>query len=224
MKHDEDDVPQVSSGVFRDRVEAGEQLSQRLLDYRDRDDVVILALPRGGVPVAHQLARALGAPFDVFVVRKLGVPGHEELAMGAIASGGVRVVNEDVVVPLGIPATVIDSVARNEQIELERREQLYRGHRAPIGLGNKIVILVDDGLATGSTMRAAVQAVRQQQPAEVIVAVPVGAPATYADLSREADQVVCLRTPEPFVAVGLWYRDFSPTTDQQVRALLGKDP
>jgi putative phosphoribosyl transferase len=223
MKHDEDDVPQVSSEVFKDRVEAGEQLAERLLNYRDRDDVVILALPRGGVPVAHQLAKALHVPFDVFVVRKLGVPGHEELAMGAIASGGVRVVNEDVVVPLGIPSTVIDSVARDEQIELERREQLYRGHRAPIGLGNKIVILVDDGLATGSTMRAAVQAVRHQHPSHVIVAVPVGAAATCADLSREADQVVCVRTPEPFVAVGLWYRDFSPTTDQEVRALMGKD-
>ncbi|HYE85527.1 MAG TPA: phosphoribosyltransferase [Vicinamibacterales bacterium] len=211
----------MSSSPFKDRVEAGALLAEQLLEYRDRNDVIILALPRGGVPVADQLSRALHVPFDVFVVRKLGVPGHEELAMGAIASGGVRVVNDDVVGPLGIPSSVVDSVARDEQIELERREQLYRGHRAPIGLANKTVILVDDGLATGSTMRAAVQAVRQQQPARVIVAVPVGAPATCADLAREADDVVCVRTPEPFVAVGLWYRDFAPTSDNEVRTLLG---
>jgi len=214
-------MPHVSSSPFKDRVEAGALLAEQLLEYRDRNDVIILALPRGGVPVADQLSRALHVPFDVFVVRKLGVPGHEELAMGAIASGGVRVVNDDVVGPLGIPSSVVDSVARDEQIELERREQLYRGHRAPIGLANKTVILVDDGLATGSTMRAAVQAVRQQQPARVIVAVPVGAPATCADLAREADDVVCVRTPEPFVAVGLWYRDFAPTSDNEVRTLLG---
>lgn len=213
-------MPQVSSAPFRDRVEAGQLLAEALLDYRDRDNVVVLALPRGGVPVAHQLAQALHVPFDVFVVRKLGVPGHEELAMGAIASGGVRVVNDDVVGPLGIPATVVDSVARDEQIELERRERLYRGTREPIGLANKTVILVDDGLATGSTMRAAVQAVRVQHPARVVVAVPVGAPATCADLKREADEVICVRMPEPFVAVGLWYRDFAPTSDSEVRELL----
>ena len=162
-------------------------------------------------------------PFDVFVVRKLGVPGHEELAMGAIATGGVRLVNDEVVDALGIPANVIDAVAAREQRELERREQLYRGDRAPIALTNKTVILVDDGLATGSTMRAAVMAARQQQPARVIVAVPVGAPSTCADLAREADEVVCVRTPDPFVAVGLWYRDFTPTTDHEVRTLLGND-
>jgi predicted phosphoribosyltransferase len=217
-------MPQVSSAPFKDRVEAGSELALQLSQYRDRDDVVILALPRGGVPVAHQLAKALSLPFDVFVVRKLGVPGHEELAMGAIATGGVRVVNEDVVTPLGIPATVVDSVARREQIELERREQLYRGKRAPIGLANKIAIIVDDGLATGSTMRAAVMAVRQQAPARVIVAVPVGAPSTCADLAREADEVVCVRTPDPFVAVGLWYRDFTPTSDDEVRELLDSHP
>jgi putative phosphoribosyl transferase len=216
-------MPQVSSAPFQDRIEAGVQLAERLLQFRDRDDVVILALPRGGVPVAHQLARVLGLPFDVFVVRKLGVPGHEELAMGAIATGGIRVLNEDVVIPLGIPSTVVDSVARSEQIELERREQLYRGQRAPIGLTNKTVILVDDGLATGSTMRAAVRAVRQQQPSRVIVAVPVGAPSTCADLARESDEVICVRTPDPFVAVGLWYRDFAPTSDHEVRELLGND-
>lgn len=213
----------VSAQPFRDRLEAGELLAKGLADYCDRDDVVVLGLPRGGVPVASAVARALAAPFDVFVVRKLGVPGHEELAMGAIASGGVRVVNDDVVSALGIPATVIDSVARSEQVELDRREQLYRGNRAPLGLAGKTVILVDDGLATGSTMRAAVMAVRHQHPARVIVAVPVGARSTCDDLIREADDVVCVRTPDPFVAVGLWYRDFTPTSDGEVRSLLGKD-
>jgi predicted phosphoribosyltransferase len=221
MEEDEHDVPQVSTQPFRDRVEAGELLAERLSEYRDRDDVVVLALPRGGVPVAREVAQALGVPFDVYVVRKLGVPGHEELAMGAIATGGVRLVNADVVDALGIPANVIDAVARSEQIELERREELYRGGRSPIGLTNKTVVLVDDGLATGSTMRAAVMAVRKHQPTRVIVAVPVGARSTCADLAREADDVVCVRTPEPFVAVGLWYRDFTPTSDHEVRSLLG---
>jgi putative phosphoribosyl transferase len=214
----------VSTQQFGNRIEAGELLAAKLTEYRDRDDVVVLALPRGGAPVAREVARALRVPFDVYVVRKLGVPGHEELAMGAIATGGVRQVNRDVVEALGIPAKVIDAVAAREQIELERRERAYRGDRAPLALTNKTVILVDDGLATGSTMRAAVMAARQQQPARVIVAVPVGAVSTCADLAREADEVVCVRTPEPFVAVGLWYRDFTPTTDHEVRALLGKDP
>jgi putative phosphoribosyl transferase len=215
-------MPAVSTSPFRDRVEAGESLAAKLIPYRDRDDVIVLGLPRGGVPVASEVARALGAPFDVFVVRKLGVPGHEELAMGAIASGGVRQVNRDVVDSLGIPPNVIDAVAEREQRELERREQAYRGDRGPLALINKTVILVDDGLATGSTMRAAVVAARQQQPARVVVAVPVGAVSTCAELAAEADDVVCVRTPEPFVAVGLWYRDFTPTTDDEVRALLGK--
>jgi putative phosphoribosyl transferase len=223
MNPEEDDVPQVSSQAFRDRVEAGEALAESLSHFGDRDDVVVLALPRGGVPVAYQVARALRVPFDVFVVRKLGVPGHEELAMGAIASGGVQLINDDVAGPLGIPPSVIDSVARQEQIELERREQLYRGNREPIGLTNKTVIIVDDGLATGSTMRAAVKAVRLGNPTRVIVAVPVGAPSTCAELARDADEVVCVRMPDPFVAVGLWYRDFAPTSDREVRALLGKD-
>jgi predicted phosphoribosyltransferase len=216
-------MPNVSVQPFRDRVEAGELLAGRLTDYRDRHDVVVLALPRGGVPVAREVAHALGVPYDVYVVRKLGVPGHEELAMGAIATGGVRQVNRDVVDALGIPGHVIDAVAEREQRELDRREHAYRGNRAPVLLTGRTVILVDDGLATGSTMRAAVMAARQQQPARVIVAVPVGAASTCADLAGEADGVVCLRTPEPFVAVGLWYRDFTPTTDHEVRTLLGKD-
>ena len=213
-------MPEVSLQLFRDRIEAGELLGESLSAYRDRDDVVVLALPRGGVPVAREVARALGVPFDVFVVRKLGVPGHEELAMGAIATGGVRQLNRDVVDALGIPASVIDEVAAREQIELDRREREYRGRRRPRSLGGKSVILVDDGLATGSTMRAAAVAVRQQQPSRVIVAVPVGAPSTCAELANDADDVVCLRTPDPFVAVGLWYRDFTPTTDDDVRQLL----
>jgi predicted phosphoribosyltransferase len=216
-------MPEVSTQPFRDRVEAGELLAAKLTQYRDRDDVVVLALPRGGVPVARESARALGVPFDVFVVRKLGVPGHEELAMGAIATGGVRQLNRDVVEALGIPMSVIDQVAAREQQELERREHAYRGDRGPLSLTGKTVILVDDGLATGSTMRAAVVAARQQRPARVIVAAPVGAVSTCAALATEADEVVCVRTPDPFVAVGLWYRDFTPTTDHEVRTLLGTD-
>lgn len=215
-------MPEVSSQPFRDRAEAGEQLAARLSAFADRDDVIILALPRGGVPVGYEVAQALHVSFDVFVVRKLGVPGHEELAMGAIATGGVRLVNHDVVNALGIPDVVIDAVAKSEQGELERRERLYRGTRPPLVLANQTVILVDDGLATGSTMRAAVMAVRHQNPARLVVAVPVGAASTCGELGREADEVVCLRTPEPFIAVGLWYRDFTPTSDNEVRTLLGK--
>ena len=215
-------MPQVSSQPFTNRAEAGELLAARFSALADRDDVIVLALPRGGVPVGYEVARALGVALDVFVVRKLGVPGHEELAMGAIASGDVRLVNHDVVDALGIPANVIDRVAERELLELERREQLYRGSRPLAPLANRTVIIVDDGLATGSTMRAAVTAVRHQQPARIIVAVPVGAPSTCSELSRDADEVVCLRTPEPFVAVGLWYRDFTPTSDAEVRAFLGR--
>jgi putative phosphoribosyl transferase len=215
-------VPQLSAQPFTNRAEAGELLAVRFSSLANRDDVIVLALPRGGVPVGYEVAKALGLAFDVFVVRKLGVPGHEELAMGAIASGEVRLVNHDVVDALGIPANVIDRVAVRERAELERRELLYRGSRPLAPLANKTVILVDDGLATGSTMRAAVTAVRHQQPAQIIVAVPVGAPSTCNELSKEADQVVCLRSPEPFVAVGMWYRDFTPTSDGEVRALLGR--
>ena len=216
-------MPVVSPQAFDDRIEAGQVLAGKLASYRDRDDVLVLALPRGGVPVANEVARALNVPFDVFVVRKLGVPGHEELAMGAIASGGVQQVNRDVVDALGIPANVIDAVAARERLELERREETYRGDRPPLSLIDKTLILVDDGLATGSTMRAAVMAARQQQPARVIVAVPVGAVSACADLATAADDVVCVRTPEPFVAVGMWYRDFAPTSDHEVRSLLGND-
>ena len=205
---------------MRDRYDAGRVLAEQLAAYAGRPDLLVLGLPRGGVPVAFEVARALGAPLDVFLVRKLGVPGHEELAMGAIASGGVRVLNADVVEPLRIPESVIEAVTAAEQRELERREQLYRDGRPPPDPRGRTVILVDDGLATGSTMRAAVAALRQQGPAQIIVAVPTASPATCAELRAEVDQIVCTITPEPFYAVGLWYEDFSPTTDDEVRDLL----
>jgi predicted phosphoribosyltransferase len=206
--------------IFADRREAGRFLASRLTEYADHPDVLVLALPRGGVPVAFEVARALHAPLDVFSVRKLGLPGYEELAMGAIASGGVRVLNEDVVRALRIPENFIDAVAATEQRELERRERLYRGDRPPSDVRGRTVILVDDGLATGSTMRAAVVALRQRGAARIVVAVPVGAPETCAEFEQEADDVICARTPEPFYAVGLWYGDFSQTTDEEVRDLL----
>jgi putative phosphoribosyl transferase len=209
---------------FSDRSEAGSELAARLDQYKDRDDVVVLALPRGGVPVAYEVARRLRAPLDIFLVRKLGVPGHPELAMGAIATGGVRVVNEDVVNWYGISAPVIDLVARTEQAELERRERSYRDGRRPIPLEGRTALLIDDGLATGSTMKAAVQAVRAHNPSRIVVAVPVGSRQTCAEFADLADDVVCARTPEPFSAVGEWYRDFSQTSDAQVRALLHDHP
>jgi len=205
---------------FADRREAGRELAERLRKYAGRSDVVVLALPRGGVPIAYVVAEALGAPLDLFLVRKLGTPGHRELAMGAIASGGVRVLNDEVVRWYGIPASAIDAVAREEQQELERREQLYREGRPPAKLESRIAILVDDGLATGSTMRAAVRAVKTQQPSRVIVAVPVGARDTCSEFGEIAEEVVCARMPEPFSAVGQWYRDFDQTTDEEVRQLL----
>jgi putative phosphoribosyl transferase len=209
---------------FSDRTEAGSELAALLDQYKDRDDVVVLALPRGGVPVAYQVARLLKAPLDIFLVRKLGVPGHPELAMGAIATGAVRVLNEDVVNWYGIALSVIDQVARAEQAELERRERAYRDGRPPIPLEGRTVLLIDDGLATGSTMKAAVQAVRAHKPAQIVVAVPVGSPETCAEFTDLADDVVCARTPEPFSAVGLWYRDFSQTSDAEGRALLRERP
>lgn len=215
-------MPQVSAQPFANRSEAGQLLAARFSALARREDVSVLALPRGGVPVGFEVATALDVALDVFVVRKLGVPGHEELAMGAIASGGVRLVNHDVVDALGIPDAVIDQVAEREQIELERRERLYRGSRPLTPLAGKTVILVDDGLATGSTMRAAIAAIRQQHPASIVVGVPVGAPSSCQQLSSDADDLVCLRTPDPFVAVGLWYRDFSETSDAEVRELLDR--
>lgn len=206
---------------FRDRDEAGRLLGRELKKRLGaRDDVVVLALPRGGVPIGFRVAEEIGAPLDVFIVRKLGVPGHEELAMGAIASGGVRVMNEQVMQHLPIPAEMIDAVTQREQAELERRERAYRGDRPPVDVRGKTVIIVDDGLATGSTMRAAVQALRKMQPRAIIVAVPVAARDTCERLRREVDDILCLRTPEPFEAVGLWYEDFSQTTDEEVHELL----
>jgi predicted phosphoribosyltransferase len=205
---------------FTNRREAGIELASKLRQYAGRNDVVVLALPRGGVPVAFEVAEALDVPLDIFLVRKLGLPGHPELAMGAIASGGVRVLNEDVVRWYGVPDRAIEAVARQELTELERREREYRQGRPMIDLRGKTVILVDDGLATGSTMKAAVEAVRRLGPAHVIVAVPVGAPSTCEELTDITDETVCARTPEPFSAVGQWYYDFSQTTDEEVRQLL----
>jgi putative phosphoribosyl transferase len=209
--------------VFRDRTEAGRVLAGRLTPYAHRRDTVVLGLPRGGVPVAHEVATRLGLPLDVFVVRKLGVPGHEELAMGAIASGGVLVVNEEVVEALGIPAAALESVAAEEERELARRERAYRDGRLPHPLRGRTAILVDDGLATGSTMRAAVAALRQSDPARIVVAAPVGSAATCSELGAlpGVTEVICSVTPEPFFGVGAWYRDFSQTTDEEVRRLLG---
>ncbi|MFL6208731.1 MAG: phosphoribosyltransferase [Pyrinomonadaceae bacterium] len=208
--------------IYRDRTEAGRRLAAELTAYADRPDVLVLALPRGGVPVAYEVAQALRAPLDIFLVRKLGVPGHEELAMGAIATGGVRVLNEDVFRYLDIPGEVIDAVAAAELRELERREQLYRGDKPAPDVKGKTVILVDDGLATGSTMRAAAAALRQQQPARIVVAVPVSAVQTCDEYRMGVDEIVCAVTPEPFHAVGMWYADFSQTTDEEVRALLAR--
>ena len=208
--------------VFRDRNEAGRLLAVQLAAYANRPDVLVLALPRGGVPVAYEVARALNAPLDVFLVRKLGVPGYEELAMGAVATGGVRVLNDQIVDGLRIPDYVIDAVAAQEQQELRRRERLYRGGRPPPDARGRTVILVDDGLATGATMHAAIKALRQQQPARIVVAVPTASPETCEALRAEVDEVICAMTPEPFHAVGLWYEDFSQTTDEEVHDLLAR--
>jgi putative phosphoribosyl transferase len=207
---------------FRDRVDAGRELAERLRSYAHRADVLVLALPRGGVPVAFPVAEALHAPLDVFLVRKLGVPGHEELAMGAIATGGVRVLNQDVIDGLGIPERIIETVAAREREELERRERLYRDGRPAPMVSGRTVILIDDGLATGATMRAAAAAIRVQQPARLVVAVPVAAPSTCEEFRAEVDEIICARTPEPFYAVGFWYDEFSPTTDEEVRDLLSR--
>ena len=206
--------------VYRDRAEAGRVLATDLRQYAGRDDVIVLGLPRGGVPVAAEVASALEAPIDVFVVRKLGVPGHAELAMGAIAGGGVRVLNPAVVDTLGISDGVIDEVAAREAQELARRLHTYRGDRPAPELGGRIVIVVDDGLATGATMKAAVAAIRAARPARIVVAVPVGARPTCDELEASADEVVCAKVPALFQAVGQWYQDFSPTTDEEISTLL----
>lgn len=210
--------------LYQDRHDGGRQLAKRLAKYANHDDVLVLALPRGGVPVAYEVAEALHAPLDIFLVRKLGVPGHQELAMGAIASGGMRVLNDDVVDYLQIPDEVIGEVAEQESIELQRREQSYRSNRPAPDVRGRTVILVDDGLATGSTMKAAAAALRKQNPARIVVAVPVSAEVTCQSLRAEVDEIVCGATPEPFRAVGLWYRDFSQTTDEEVRDLLARSP
>ncbi len=205
---------------YRDRTQAGGVLASMLTTYSNRRDVLILALPRGGVPVAYEVAKALHAPLDVFLVRKIGVPGHEELAMGAIAMGGIRVINEEVVRSLHIPPHVLDAVASREQQELERREKLYRDNRPLPVVRDQTVILIDDGLATGATMRAAVHALQVQEPAKIVVAVPVAAYPTYHRFRAEVDEIICPQTPEVFYGVGWWYEDFSQTSDQQVRDFL----
>jgi putative phosphoribosyl transferase len=205
---------------FADRFDAGRRLADRLGRYRDRDDVIVLGLPRGGVPVAAEVAGALDAPLDVFVVRKLGVPGHEELAMGAIASGGVRVLNDDVVRSVGIREELLEAVTARERETLEAQERAYRGDAATLDVAGRTAILVDDGLATGATMRAAIRALRGLRAAAIVVAVPTAPRDTCEALGREVEDVVCATTPEPFTAVGIWYRDFRPVSDEQVRELL----
>ncbi|HEY2144101.1 MAG TPA: phosphoribosyltransferase [Candidatus Udaeobacter sp.] len=208
--------------AFENREEAGRQLAKKLDKYAGRDDVIVLGLPRGGVPVAYEVAKRLRTPLDVFIVRKLGVPGFEELAAGAIASGGVRVLNEDVVRAIPYAEEAIEAVTAKETTELERREQIYREGRPPPELRDRIVILVDDGLATGATMRAAVKALRQRGAAKIVVAVPVGPPDTCHEIAEQADETICLSTPAFFQAVGQYYEDFSQTSDEDVRELLSQ--
>ncbi|HWI58435.1 MAG TPA: phosphoribosyltransferase [Bacillota bacterium] len=208
--------------IFQDRSDAGKFLAKRLKRYVEDASLLVLALPRGGVPVGYEIARALNAPMDVFVVRKLGVPGYEELAMGAIASGGVRVLNEDVVRRLGIPDRVVEVVTAEQQEELQRREAAFRGHDKPLHIQGRKIILVDDGLATGATMRAAIRALGQHNPAAIIVAVPVGAPETCEQLRSEVDELICGQMPEPFFAIGTWYANFLQTTDDEVREFLSR--
>jgi predicted phosphoribosyltransferase len=210
--------------LFRDRTDAGQKLARKLIEYQNRSDTLVLALPRGGVPVAFEVAKALNVPLDVFLVRKLGLPGHEELAMGAIASGGIRVLNEEVIAALDIPARIVDAVADREQRELERRERAYRGGRPRADVRGKTVILIDDGLATGSSMRAAIAGLRTQGAARIVVAVPIAPVETCEMLEQEVDQIVCAATPEPFFGVGLWYANFEQTSDEEVRALLERAP
>jgi putative phosphoribosyl transferase len=208
--------------IYKDRRDAGKRLACSLEQFAGRADVVVLALPRGGVPVGFEVAEALGAPLDVFIVRKLGVPGHEEYAMGAVASGGVIVLNEEATRSLRIPASMIEGVAAREQKEIVRRDRLYRGDRPPLDVRDKTIIIVDDGLATGSTMRAAVAALRNRSPKRIIVAVPVGAESSCDQLREVADEVICPSMPEPFEAVGLWFENFEQTSDAEVHELLDR--
>jgi putative phosphoribosyl transferase len=205
---------------FRNRADAGRVLAGLLSQYANRDDVLVLALPRGGVPVGYVIAGALDVPLDVFLVRKLGVPGHQELAMGAIATGNVLVLNEEVIRTLGITPDLVDTVATEEQRELQRRERAYRDDRPPPNVQGRVVILVDDGLATGATMLAAATAVRSLQPSRLVVAVPVASPETCNEFRAKVDEIICAKTPEPFYAVGFWYEDFEQITDDEVRELL----
>jgi predicted phosphoribosyltransferase len=205
---------------FDNRIDAGQELARHLQRYAGRSDVIVLGLPRGGVPVAAMVAAALGAPLDVFTVRKLGVPGHRELAMGAIASGGARILNHALISQLAIPDRDVGRIVAEEERELQRRERLFRGDRPPVGVANRVVIVVDDGLATGSTMRAAVQALRDLDAGRIVVAVPVGSLQACRDLEAEADEVICARIPPNFTAVGRWYLDFSETPDAEVTSLL----
>jgi predicted phosphoribosyltransferase len=207
-------------GRFTDRRAAGRELAEYLTQYAEREDVIVLGLPRGGIPVAHEVAASLQAPLDALLVRKLGVPGHEELAFGAIASGDVRVLNDDVISQARLDAATVERIAAEQRRELNRRERLYRGDRPPVDVRGRTALAVDDGLATGATMRAAVRALGELGARSVVVAVPVAAWQTCEELARHADAVICARTPDPFVAVGLWYRDFSATTDAEVRELL----
>jgi putative phosphoribosyl transferase len=215
-------VEKVMSKPFADRAEAGEVLAEKLEGYAGRDDVIVLALPRGGVPVAYEVATALGVPLDVFLVRKLGAPGHEELAMGAIASGDVVVMNEDVVKAMKVSDEVVEAKIASERQELARRESAYRDDRPSLHVERRTVILIDDGLATGSTMRAAVTALRRQRPARIVVAAPIGAASTCDEIRTIADEVICAVTPEPFRAVGLWYDNFEQTSDDEVSDLLAR--
>ena len=209
--------------LFQDRTEAGRILADRLAAYANYPDTMVLALPRGGVPVAFEVAEALSLPLDIFVVRKLGLPGHEEFAIGAIASGGARVLNQDLIRQLSLSDEIIEHIVAREQHELERRERTYRGQRPMLDVRDRIIIIVDDGLATGSSMRAAIAALRQKRPAKLIVAVPVGASVTCSELAALADEAICLETPENFRAVGLWYTDFSQVTDEEVIDLLERN-
>lgn len=209
--------------VFADRAEAGTLLASKLMHYAHQPDVLVLGLPRGGVPVAYPIAQALGAPLDVFVVRKVGVPGQGELAMGAIAMGGVTILNQELIDEIGISPSVVESVVKHESVELSRRERLYRGNQPPFNVQGQTVIVVDDGLATGATMLAAVVALQKMKPAKIVIAVPVASKQIYEAFRGKADEIVCGITPSPFIAVGAWYNNFSQTTDDEVRQLLNHD-